>query len=127
MLTYIIEDDKVMGELFSRYLKGISDTKIFRDAISAINNISEDKPDLILLDILLTGPDGFTFLNEIVSYEDTAKIPVVIVSSLKLKAEKLEEYNVSRILNKETMMPEDVKKIAKEILVKSESSEGKNE
>ncbi|MBQ6486355.1 response regulator [Candidatus Saccharibacteria bacterium] len=127
MLTYIIEDDKVMGELFSRYLKGISDTKIFRDAISAINNISEDKPDLILLDILLTGPDGFTFLNEIVSYEDTAKIPVVIVSSLKLKAEKLEEYNVSRILNKETMMPEDVKKIAKEILAKSESSEGKNE
>ena len=127
MLTYIIEDDKVMGELFSRYLKGISDTKIFRDAISAINNISEDKPDLILLDILLTGPDGFTFLNEIVSYEDTAKIPVVIVSSLKLKAEKLEEYNVSRILNKETMMPEDVKKIAKEILAKSESSEGENE
>jgi hypothetical protein len=46
---------------------------------------------------------------------------------LKLKAEKLEEYNVSRILNKETMMPEDVKKIAKEILVKSESSEGENE
>ena len=75
----------------------------------------------------MTGPDGFTFLNEIVSYEDTAKIPVVIVSSLKLKAEKLEEYNVSRILNKETMMPEDVKKIAKEILAKSESSEGKNE
>ncbi len=127
MLTYIIEDDKVMGELFSRYLKGISDTKIFRDAISAINNISEDKPDLILLDILLTGPDGFTFLNEIVSYEDTAKIPVVIVSSLKLKAEKLEEYNVSRILNKETMMPEDVKKIAEEILAKPESSEGENE
>ena len=115
-LAYIIEDNEVMGELFSRYLNGITETKVFRDAISAINSISSDKPDMIFLDVLLTGPDGFTFLNEIVSYEDTAKIPVVLVTSLDIKAETLENYNVKKILRKENMLPEDFKNTARAIL-----------
>lgn len=115
-LAYIIEDNEVMGELFSRYLNGITETKVFHDAISAINSISSDKPDMIFLDVLLTGPDGFTFLNEIVSYEDTAKTPVVLVTSLDIKAETLENYNVKKILRKENMLPEDFKNTAREIL-----------
>ena len=115
-LSYIIEDDEIMSELIKKYLNGISDAKIFHDAISAISNISEDKPDLIFLDVLLTGPDGFTFLNEIVSYEDTSKIPVVIVTSLDLKTENLKNYNVVKIIKKEQMVPEDIKEIAKNLL-----------
>ena len=93
-LAYVIEDNEIMSELMARYLRGITEVKTFNDVISAISRISDDKPDMIFLDVLLTGPDGFTFLNEIVSYEDTAKIPVVIVSSLDLKAESLKNYNV---------------------------------
>lgn len=115
-LAYVIEDNEIMSELFSRYLKGVCETKVFHDAISAINSISTDKPDMIFLDILLTGPDGFTFLNEIVSYEDTAKIPVVLVTSLDLKTENLENYNVVKILKKEELIPDDMKNIAREIL-----------
>ncbi len=117
-LAYIIEDNEIMSDLFSRYLSGICETKVFHDAISAINNISHDKPDMIFLDILLTGPDGFTFLNEIVSYEDTAKIPVVIVSSLDLKTENLKSYNVFKILKKEELIPDDIKKTARMLLEK---------
>ena len=117
-LAYVIEDNEIMSDLMSRYLRGIAEVKIFHDAISAISRISDDKPDMIFLDVLLTGPDGFTFLNEIVSYEDTAKIPVVLVTSLDLKTENLENYNVVKILKKESMLPEDVKNIAREILAK---------
>ena len=115
-LAYIIEDSEIMSDLLSRYLGGICETKVFHDAVSAISNISNDLPDMIFLDILLTGPDGFTFLNEIVSYEDTSKIPVVIVSSLDLKTENLKNYNVIKILKKEELIPEDIKNIAREIL-----------
>lgn len=117
-LAYIIEDNEIMSELMARYLRGIAEVKVFHDAISAISKISDDNPDMIFLDVLLTGPDGFTFLNEIVSYEDTAKIPVVLVTSLDLKTENLENYNVVKILKKESMLPEDVKNIAREILAK---------
>lgn len=115
-LAYIIEDNEIMSELFARYLSGITETKIFRDAISAISEISDDQPDLIFLDILLTGPDGFTFLNEIVSYEDTGKIPVVIISSLDFQLESLKNYNVVKILNKDTLLPSDLRAVSQEIL-----------
>ena len=115
-LAYIIEDNEIMSELFARYLNGITETKIFHDVISAISEISDDQPDLIFLDILLTGPDVFTFLNEIVSYEDTGKIPVVIISSLDFQLESLKNYNVVKILNKDTLLPSDLRAVAQEIL-----------
>ena len=115
-LAYVIEDNEIMSELFSRYLRGVCEVKVFHDAISAIQNISADAPDMIFLDVLLTGPDGFTFLNEIVSYEDTAKIPVVIVTSLDIKADSLKNYNVVKILRKDNLIPDDMKDIAREIL-----------
>ena len=115
-LAYVIEDNEIMSELFSRYLRGVCEVKVFHDAISAIQNISADAPDMIFLDVLLTGPDGFTFLNEIVSYEDTAKIPVVIVTSLDIKADSLKNYNVVKILRKDSLIPDDMRDIAREIL-----------
>lgn len=118
-LAYVIEDNEIMSDLMTRYLRGICEVKVFYDAISAISRISDDKPDMIFLDVLLTGPDGFTFLNEIVSYEDTSKIPVVLVTSLDLKTDNLKNYNVVKILKKESMIPEDVKTTAREILENS--------
>ena len=119
-LSYIIEDNEIMSNLFNRYLKGITESKIFHDAISAVSEISTDRPDLIFLDILLTGPNGFTFLNEIISYEDTGKIPIVIISSLDLKIEELKNYNVVKVLNKETLVPNDLRTVAREILSKNQ-------
>lgn len=115
-LAYIIEDDELMNNLFAEYLEGICETKQFFEVISAIQSISEDKPDLIFLDILLTGPNGFAFLNEIVSYEDTAKIPIIIITSLNLNSSDLKEYNVVKIFKKEKVMPEEIKDVAREFL-----------
>ena len=115
-LVYVLEDDEIMGELFKKYLRGLCKVKVYQDAISAISEISDDKPSLIFLDILLTGPDGFTFLNEVVSYEDTAKIPVVIVTSLDLKTDNLKNYNVVKILKKDELVPDDIKNLACEFL-----------
>ncbi|MBQ3263998.1 response regulator [Candidatus Saccharibacteria bacterium] len=87
--------------------------RIFGDAVAAMEAISDGAmPDLIFLDILLTGPDGFTFLNELVSYTDTARIPVVVVTSLEIQHD-LSDYGVVGILNKDTMTPAEVREYAK--------------
>ena len=89
------------------------DARVFSNAIETMEAISNnDIPDLIFLDILLKGPDGFTFLNELVSYTDTVKIPIVVVSSLDFKEIDLSVYGVVGILNKDTMLPEDIKNYA---------------
>lgn len=84
-------------------------TRIFNDAIAAMAGLQEEIPDVILLDIALTGPDGFTLLNELASYSDTMRIPVAIITNLDLSGHNLEHYGVFRILSKTTMTPEDIR------------------
>jgi CheY-like chemotaxis protein len=107
-MIFIIDDDRVMAECVAKACK--KETQIFSNVIEAMGKITDGTlPDLIFLDVLLDGPDAFTFLNEMMTYSDTAKIPVVIVSSLKFKLENLQEYNVVGVLNKDTMVPQEIR------------------
>lgn len=118
-LVYVIEDNPMMAECIAMAARDCEQTEadgskqppyvmIFNDAINAANSLDTDTPDVILLDVLLTGPDGFTFLNELLSYDDTASIPVVLITSLDLSDRNLEHYGVIGILSKSTMTPEDI-------------------
>ena len=111
-MIYIIDDDKMMADCLKREVQAVYDGEIdvFTNGIEAISALDDGVPELIFLDILLDGPDGFTFLNEISSYDDTKKIPVVIVSSLNLADAELSDYGVVKILDKSVMTPVDVKK-----------------
>ena len=115
-MIFIIDDDEIIAECLARATNH-QPVKIFSNAISAMDEISAGHlPDLIFLDILLDGPDGFTFLNELISYEDTAKIPIVIVSSLNLKEQDLSTYGIVGVLDKETMKPDDIRQFVKKYL-----------
>lgn len=96
-----------MAECVARIALGY-EVHIFEDALAATVALDDGLPDLILLDILLKGPNGFTFLNELGSYADTAKIPIIIISSLSLKNLDRKSYNIKTVLNKETMLPEQL-------------------
>lgn len=107
-MIFVIEDNRIMAECIARAIEG--EVRIFGNAIAAMNAISDGEiPGMIFLDVLLDGPDGFTFLNELVSYDDTKKIPVVIVTSLEIKKYNLSSYGVVGVLEKESMRPENVK------------------
>ncbi len=108
---FIIDDDELFADCISSSIEKVSKKIVvekYKNAIDAMNSLVEPLPDLIFLDVLLPGPDGFTFLNELVSYVDTAKIPVVLVTNLNLEKFDLKKYGVIGILNKEKMKPEEV-------------------
>lgn len=92
----------------------------FTNAIAAMAALDEAAPDLIILDIVLDGPDGFSFLNELASYDDAARIPVLIMTSLEINRAGLEHYGVKRVLQKETMTPSQIRQTVKEILSEAE-------
>ena len=129
---FILEDDPIFARLFSKSLhRAFPDSTVstFENAIDAINALPDDctPPSVIILDVLLTGPDGFTFLNEIASYSDLSNIPIIIVSSLNFPMQTLESYNVKKILNKATMIPQDLPAAISEILsVKIRSGQKSN-
>ena len=111
-MIFVIDDDEIMAECIARAC-GDFGIQTFSNAIEAMKAIASGvMPDLIFLDILLTGPDGFTFLNELISYDDTAKIPVVVVSSLDFGGRDLSVYGVVGTLVKDKMLPREVKSYA---------------
>ena len=120
---FIIEDDPDFAEIYQKHLKRNFPEiplQIFYNAIeanAAFSELSEEElPSLIILDVLLTGPDGFTLLNELLSYPETSQIPVLLISSLNLGQMSLHAYNVRAILNKETFTPADFVTKIKDIL-----------
>ncbi len=107
-MIFVIDDDEIMRECMIKACK-TNNIEAFSNAIEAMNAISDGKiPNLIFLDILLDGPDGFTFLNELVSYSDTNRIPIVIVSSLDFSNKDLSNYGVVGFLNKNNMKPKEI-------------------
>ena len=107
-MIFVIDDDEIMAKCIARAC-GRSGVRVYTNAIEAMQALDEDElPKLIFLDVLLDGPDGFTFLNELVSYDDTMRIPVVIVTSLELGGRDLSMYGVVGVLDKESMRPEEV-------------------
>ncbi len=111
--VFIIEDDPIMADCLTFAIQTCQlnrpvAVRTFTDALAATAALGSHLPDLILLDILLTGPNGFTFLNELISYQDTAKIPVLIVSSLDFADEDLSGYGVRATLRKDLMTPQDL-------------------
>lgn len=107
-MIFVIDDDEIMAECIARNCEG--EVRVFSNAYEALDEISDGNlPDLIFLDVLLDGVDGFTLLNELVSYDDTALIPVVIVSSLDLSDKNLKDYGVVGVLDKGKMTPQNIK------------------
>ncbi len=110
-LIYIVEDDEIMASCLSRVLKTKGyNLKIFPNVIEVMNALDNEEflPDLIFLDVLLPGFDGFSFLNEISTYPDTSKIPIILVSSLDFHGKDLKIYGVKGILKKEDMTPKEI-------------------
>jgi DNA-binding response OmpR family regulator len=88
----IVEDDS--------FLQGLEATKLKKegyDILTASNSIEafkalgqKVKVDLILLDLLLPGVDGFTILEKIRQNKDYTSVPVIVFSNLS------EEKDISR-------------------------------
>ena len=79
----IIEDDKFLRELIVRKLSQENfDVVEAIDGEEGIKKIKETIPDLLLLDLILPGIDGFEVLSKIKEEPATASIPVIILSNL---------------------------------------------
>ena len=75
----IVDDDNTIAELISLYLtKECFDNKIVNDGESALVAFDSFKPDLILLDLMLPGMDGYQVCREI-RYK--SNIPVIMLSA----------------------------------------------
>ncbi|SCW32531.1 DNA-binding response regulator, OmpR family, contains REC and winged-helix (wHTH) domain [Eubacterium ruminantium] len=75
----IVDDDENIAELISLYLmKECFDTDIANDGETALEKVKSFKPDLILLDLMLPGIDGYEVCQRI---RKTLSTPIIMLSA----------------------------------------------
>ncbi|MFA5997412.1 MAG: response regulator [Candidatus Paceibacterota bacterium] len=79
----IVEDDEHISRVYEIKLakEGLTSLTV-RDGEEAVAKIASERPDLILLDLMLPKKDGFWVLEQMGKNPDLVKIPVVVLSNL---------------------------------------------
>ena len=67
-------------------------TAVAKDGATTLKLVKKKLPDLILLDIMLPGMDGFEVCRQLKSEATTREIPVIFISALTDTAEKLKGF-----------------------------------
>ena len=75
----IVDDDNNIAELISLYLtKECFETKIVNDGEQALKEFDSFHPDLLLLDLMLPGIDGYQVCREL---RHTSDVPIIMLSA----------------------------------------------
>lgn len=83
-----VEDDKFLSGMIAQRLAPTGAKLVnVADGANAIEVIKTEKPDMVVLDLLMPNVDGFTILEKIKADESTKMIPVVVLSNLGQKEE----------------------------------------
>ena len=89
-LIYIVEDDANICEIEAIALKNSGHTvETFENGRSFYDKLSVNRPDLIILDIMLPDEDGLEILRKIRSKPDTRRIPVILISAKSTELDRV--------------------------------------
>jgi CheY-like chemotaxis protein len=91
----------------------------------ALDTLAEQRPDLILLDLMMPVMDGYEFLSHFRKLEGSDRTPVIIVTAKDLSLKEREELAscVTGIFTKEENYVEDLIESIGALVGKSERSE----
>ena len=111
----IVDDDANIAELISLYLtKECFDTMIVEDGESALRAVDTFAPNLILLDLMLPGIDGYQVCREVRS---SSSGPIIMLSAKAESKERIKCYQLGAqdFLTK-PFNPEELEEIVKKNL-----------
>ncbi len=107
----LIEDEEVIIRLLNRKLSGIGyEVVLAMDGEEGLEKMREQRPDLVLLDIIMPRKGGFEVLEEMKKDKNLFDIPVVIISNSgqPLELERAKKLGVSDWLVKAEFDPKEV-------------------
>lgn len=107
----IVEDEQLIGDLLQKKLRE-EGYYVFtaRDGEEGLQQIRDERPDMILLDIVLPRLNGFEVLAEVKKDEELRRIPVIIISNSgqPIEIERAKEAGVRDWLVKTEFDPQEV-------------------
>ncbi len=89
-LVLIVDDSPTEQHVLSRVLeKNGFETLLASDGEEAINIAASNHPDLILMDVVMPGMNGFQATRQLSRNPDTSAIPIVMVTSKDQESDRV--------------------------------------
>jgi len=94
----IVDDDPVNLGIVAGFLEAVGfNVHTVDNGISALNQAKEAKPDLILLDVMMPGIDGFEVCYRLKADNQTKHIPVIFMTSLADVEDKIRGFEAGAV------------------------------
>jgi diguanylate cyclase (GGDEF)-like protein len=82
----VADDDTEFSDLVKMFLEANNyRALVVNDSSVILPQLRAEKPDVLLLDLMMPGKDGFRIMEEMQDSADTAKVPIIILSGLRLE------------------------------------------
>jgi len=107
----IVEDDNFVAEVYSTKLLEMGhEVRIAQNGEDGLRMVGEEKPDLILLDIIMPVMGGIEMLTELKGKEEWKQIPVILLTNIgeKESVQKVRSLGVQDYLIKSHFTPAEV-------------------
>ena len=93
-MIWCVEDDASIRDIEVYALQSTGfDAKGFEDGDSFLQALKTEKPDLVLLDVMLPGTDGTEVLKKMKSNSDFADIPVIMATAKGSEFDKVQSLD----------------------------------
>jgi threonine synthase len=91
----IIEDDPQATRLLRRILQTRGEYRICeaRDGAEGLEMVRRERPDVILLDLMMPGMDGFAVLDALKGDKDVSEVPVIVITAKELTVAERERLS----------------------------------
>lgn len=90
----IVDDDPEISNLLQITMESLGHTvKICDNGREVMDSLKEFKPDLMILDVMLPGVDGYSIATSISQDESLSKIPIIVLSALEPSRSLFVKFN----------------------------------
>src|SRR3989338_2310139 len=117
-----VEDDNFLSDIIARKLSMEKCNLMHaKDGETALSLVEEEIPDVILLDILLPGMDGFELLGKLKDNPNVKNVPVILLSNLGQPSdvEKGKSLGANRFLIKATLTLDEIVENIEQVLAET--------
>ncbi|MBI3307541.1 MAG: response regulator [Candidatus Omnitrophica bacterium] len=112
----LVDDDRTFTTLIETKLKGENyNVVVARDGNEGLTAAKEQKPSLIILDVLMPGLTGYEFCKKISDEEELKKIPMLVISSKKSMQDFFPDWAIQGFIHK-PFKPEELLEKVQEAL-----------
>jgi threonine synthase len=108
----IVDDNADVRRLIRRILQSQGDYTLFEatNGREAIDLAQRERPNLIILDLMMPEMDGFSVMERLQSNEDTADIPIIVVTAKELTQAEKERLHghIQKLMQKGDFMSDEL-------------------